>query len=94
MSMMKKLLAIAAAVLLSAGAAGAQADFSNYVALGDSLTAGFASGGLVQFYQERSYPALLATQAGSPVFEMPLVSEPGLPNLLELQALEIGRAHV
>lgn len=85
--MMKKLLAIVAAVLLSAGAAGAQADFSNYVALGDSLTAGFVSGGLVQFYQEHSYPALLATQAGSPVFEMPLVSEPGLPNLLELQAL-------
>jgi lysophospholipase L1-like esterase len=87
MSMKKTILVTALAVLLTAGMAGAQVDFSNYVALGDSLTAGYASSGLVQFYQERSYPALLATQAGAPAFEMPLVSAPGLPNLLELQSL-------
>jgi hypothetical protein len=87
MSMKKTLLTTALVVLLSAGIAGAQADFSTYVALGDSLTAGFASNGLVQFYQEHSYPALLAEQAGTANFQMPLVSAPGLPNLLELQSL-------
>ena len=85
--MKKFLFVLTLAALLSALPAGAQVDFTRYVALGDSLTAGFASGGLVQFYQEHSYPAYLAQQAGAPVFEMPLVSEPGLPPLLELKAL-------
>ena len=69
----------------------AQVDPPRHLALGDSLTAGFASGGLVQYYQERSYPALLAQQAGVAAgFEMPLVSEPGLPPLLELVSLAGG----
>ncbi len=63
------------------------ADFSRYVALGDSLTAGYASGGLVMTYQQGSYPALLAQQAGVTDFELPLVSEPGIPALLTLQHL-------
>jgi lysophospholipase L1-like esterase len=67
--------------------AAAQVDLSRYVALGDSLTAGFASSSLNQYYQERSYPALLAQQGGSSVFEMPLVSEPGIPPILELVSL-------
>jgi lysophospholipase L1-like esterase len=62
----------------------AQVDLSNYVALGDSLTAGFASGALMDFYQDRSYPAVLAAQAGATGFEQPLVSEPGFPPILEL----------
>ena len=72
---------------LAAAPAMAQVDFSRYVALGDSLTAGFASGSLMDFYQERSYPAVLAAQAGISDFELPLVSEPGLPPILELQHL-------
>ncbi len=63
------------------------ADLSRYVALGDSLTAGYASGGLVMTYQQGSYPALLAQQAGVTDFEQPLVSEPGIPALLVLQHL-------
>jgi len=84
---MKRILAIAvAAVVLAAVPAGA-VDFTTYVALGDSLTAGYSQGGLVQTYQEYSYPKLLADQIGATVFEMPLVSEPGLPPILMLQSL-------
>lgn len=36
------------------------ADFSNYVALGNSLTAGFIDGTLVRTAQENSYPSLLS----------------------------------
>ena len=85
--MKETLIVLTLATLLGAVPASAQVDFTRYVALGDSLTAGYASGGLVQYYQDRSYPALLAQQAGSPVFEMPTVSEPGLGPLLELLAL-------
>ncbi|WBA41414.1 SGNH/GDSL hydrolase family protein [Hymenobacter canadensis] len=38
------------------------ADFSSYVAIGNSLTAGFQSGGLANFGIETSYPAILAQQ--------------------------------
>lgn len=84
---MKKILAIAvAAVVLAAVPAGA-VDFTTYVALGDSLTAGFSQGGLVETYQEYSYPKLLADQIGATVFEQPLVSEPGIPPILMLKQL-------
>ncbi len=82
---MKKTILITCLVaLLAAAPAMAQVDLSNYVALGDSLTAGFVSGALMDFYQDRSYPAILATQAGAAGFEQPLVSEPGFPPILEL----------
>lgn len=38
------------------------ADLSNYVAIGNSLTAGFADGALYNSAQQRSFPALLAQQ--------------------------------
>jgi hypothetical protein len=82
--MKKMIFATCLVALLAAAPAVAQVDLSNYVALGDSLTAGFASGSLMNWYQDRSYPALLARQAGSPVFEQPIVSEPGIPAILEL----------
>lgn len=84
---------IAAAALAVAGVVRAQApNFSNYVSLGDSLTAGWESGCLVDRHQLKSYPARLATSFGIEVagvgdntgagllkFQQPLVSEPGLP---------------
>ena len=86
---MKTTFSIACLVaLLAAVPAAAQVDLSNYVALGDSITAGFVSGSLMNWYQERSYPALLARQAGAAGFEMPLVSEPGIPPILELVSLQ------
>lgn len=63
------------------------ADFTNYVAVGNSLTAGVQSGGLVDKFQNVSYPALIAEAARIAAFEMPLVSEPGSPPLLELQQI-------
>lgn len=64
-----------------------KADFTRYVALGDSLTAGFQSGSLVLTHQQYSYPAIIARQTHSPDFQQPLVSEPGIPPELELRSL-------
>lgn len=75
----------------SAAVATGSANFTTYVALGDSLTAGFSSGSINQTYQVNSYPALIyrqakgvSTDAG---FEQPLVSAPGLPGILVLRSL-------
>jgi len=85
--MKKTLFATCLVVLLATLPAAAQVDFTNYVALGDSLTAGFASGSLMNWYQDRSFPAVLAQQAGAPVFEQPYISEPGVGPIFELVAL-------
>ncbi|HET7510626.1 MAG TPA: SGNH/GDSL hydrolase family protein, partial [Solirubrobacterales bacterium] len=65
------------------------ADFTRYVAIGDSLTAGYQSGGLAQASQRNSYPILIYRQATgqSTGFEQPLVSDPGLPAQMELRSL-------
>lgn len=65
------------------------ADFTRYVAIGDSLTAGFMSGSLNQPAQQNSYPALIYRQATGLTtgFEQPLVSAPGIPAALELRSL-------
>ncbi|GAA4845386.1 SGNH/GDSL hydrolase family protein [Algivirga pacifica] len=58
-------------------------DFTNYVAVGNSLTAGFSDGALYREGQESSYPALIAEQlqaVGAPVFEQPLMPEGGGAN--------------
>ena len=83
-------LALCAVLLVAAGTASAQADFTKYVAIGDSLTAGFASGGLHADVQERSYPALLARQAGVGDFQQPLAGPPGIPPLLAIQGFANG----
>lgn len=75
-------------LLLVAAPALAQANFGKYVALGDSLTAGFLSGGLISGAQERSYPALLARQAGISDFQLPLASNPGIPALLAVTGFQ------
>lgn len=86
--MITKRFALAFAVLLAgAGYAHAQNAFRNYVALGDSLTAGVVSGSLVQTHQANSYPALIARQARVTDFQQPLVSEPGIPTELALLTL-------
>ena len=66
------------------------ADFSRYVAIGDSLTAGFMSGGLGRTAQLNSYPILIfrqATGSSGNGFEQPYVSDPGIPAVLELRSL-------
>jgi lysophospholipase L1-like esterase len=78
---------LALVAVLAAAPAGAQTNFTTYVAFGDSLTAGMSNGALVETHQRRSYPALLAAQAGVSGFEQPLVSEPGIPTELTLVTL-------
>lgn len=85
--MKKTIFSACLVVLLATVPATAQVDLSNYAALGDSLTAGFVSGSLMNWYQDRSFPAVLAQQAGAPVFEQAYVSEPGIGPILELVSL-------
>lgn len=46
---------------------GGSADFSNYIAVGNSLTQGYQDGGLHNEYnqQDNSYPAIIAKQMGT-----------------------------
>ncbi len=54
------------------------ADFTRYVAIGNSLTAGYQSGALTQSHQIYSYPNQIATQAGVKSFTQPLLGYPGI----------------
>jgi GDSL-like Lipase/Acylhydrolase len=76
-----------ALALLAAPALAQQASLANYVALGDSLTAGVVNGSLVETHQRNSYPALIARQAGLSLFAQPTVTEPGSPPELQLVSL-------
>lgn len=82
---------LALALLGAAGSAQqtGTANFATYVALGDSLTAGFCSGSLHQSCQAGSYPALLNRQAtgNATGFEQPRVTDPGIPAILRLVSL-------
>jgi hypothetical protein len=54
------------------------ADLSTYVAIGNSLTAGFADGALYMEGQDKSFPNILATQfalAGGGAFTQPVTSD-------------------
>ncbi len=66
-----------------------RADLTRYVAIGNSLTAGFQSGALFVSGQQCSVPALLAQQAGIEGFEMPLISEPGISSTPGAGKLEL-----
>lgn len=52
--------------------------FARYVAFGNSITAGFQSGGINDSTQMLAYPALLAGQMGT-AFHAPLLNFPGCP---------------
>lgn len=55
-----------------------EADFSNYVSVGNSLTAGFADGTLYITGQDNSYPNIMAQQfalAGGGSFSQPLMND-------------------
>jgi hypothetical protein len=101
---MKKILQSAAAVLVAVlvavpvFAARGSANFSNFVALGDSYGAGFESGSLNLNHQQFSWPAIVAKQLGyrlctpadtatANCFAQPLVSFPGIEKELLLQGI-------
>lgn len=52
--------------------------FASYVALGNSLTAGFQSGGINDSTQEQGYAVIVAAQMNTP-FTLPLLAKPGCP---------------
>jgi len=52
--------------------------FDRYVSMGNSITAGFQSGGLLDSTQQQSYAVLLARAMHSPVF-VPSLTRPGCP---------------
>jgi lysophospholipase L1-like esterase len=53
------------------------ADFTMFVSLGNSLTAGVANGGLYEGMQKKSFPNLIAGQAGIDDFEQPIMTGNG-----------------
>lgn len=81
------------------------ADFSKYVAIGNSLTAGFADNALYRSAQMNSFPAIIAGQmsaAGGGSFTQPLMpendqggfSDLGMPGKLQLQIVNGSPAPV
>jgi hypothetical protein len=53
------------------------ADFTRYVAIGNTITTGFQSGALYESAQAYAYPNLIARQTGAD-FAIPSISDPGL----------------
>ncbi len=81
---------LAAAVVtltVPAFAARGKADFTRYVALGDSYGAGISNLSLVESHQRYSFPAVIARQARAVDFQQPLVSQPGITPELQLLSL-------
>jgi len=68
--------------LTSAQAANA-GNFTTTYFLGDSLTAGFQSGSLIDTSQPNGWAPLVAKQAGFPIV-LPLIASPGAPNQITL----------
>ncbi len=54
------------------------ADFSTYVALGGSITAGMQSGSVFESAQYYNYPSIFTRAAGITDFQQPLVADPGM----------------
>ncbi len=81
---------IAAALMLTAlvaspvFAARGSANFTSFVAIGDSYGAGVESASLNRNHQPFSWPAVIARQAGVADFQQPLVSFPGIGPELQL----------
>jgi phospholipase/lecithinase/hemolysin len=60
-----------------------RADLSRLVVVGDSLSAGFQNGSLLDRQQPHGYASLLAEQARV-ALSLPLIAAPGIPNVLTL----------
>src|SRR5260370_11346597 len=78
------LLLIALVALALPTQAQKRADLTRLVVVGDSLSAGFQNGSLLDSQQVHGYAKLLAKQARTNLPFLPLISFPGVPNVLEL----------
>ncbi len=63
-----------------------EADFTRFVAIGNSLTAGYQNSSLYEKSQMYSFGKIIADQVGTD-FVQPLISEPGIPGKLQIEAL-------
>lgn len=61
-------------------------DFSRYVAIGNSITAGYQSSALFESGQVNAYGNLIAQQVNTP-FAMPLIADPGIGGKLYVKSL-------
>src|ERR1051325_5303236 len=66
--------------------------FQRYVAMGNSITAGFQSGGINDSTQQQSYVALVAAKMGSP-FYSPSLTKPGCPPPIDSVFTATGVPH-
>lgn len=71
------------------------ADFSSYVAVGTSISAGYQSGGVVDRHQIKAFPAIFAQaigktvlQSGQGSFTFPAINQDGIPALLEIRSYQ------
>lgn len=67
--------------------AGGTTDFTSVVFIGDSLTAGYQNGSLLDTQQVHGYANLIAQQANFRE-TLPLIAPPGAPAVLELQSID------
>ncbi|MBK5259546.1 MAG: hypothetical protein JJE51_08125 [Thermoanaerobaculia bacterium] len=77
-------LAVMTMIAVPGFAARGHADFSRFVALGDSYGTGYSNGSMNERHQIYSWPAIIARQTGAPGFVQPLVSYPGLGPEIQL----------
>jgi lysophospholipase L1-like esterase len=63
------------------------ADFTRYVAVGNTLTAGYQSNALSERDQRYSFPAMIMRQLQRTGFEQPLIKNPGIGSRIRLAAL-------
>lgn len=77
------LLAITSSLNADAANARPHADLSRLVIVGDSLLAGYQNGSLLASQQTNGIAALIARQAKTDL-ALPLIAEPGIPNVLTL----------
>jgi len=82
-----RIAALAFAAALALPAAAQQADFTMFAQIGDSLSAGFTDGCLVEYAQNDSFGAIIAGHAGVSGFQQPLISQPGLGPCMVLTSL-------
>lgn len=74
------------APVLTGSAAQNAGNFSKTIFLGDSLTAGFQNGSLLDTQQPHGYASLIAQQAKFAI-DLPLIAPPGAPAVLQLVSL-------
>ena len=68
-------------------------DFTSYVAIGNSLTAGFQNNALYENSQVLSFGKIIAGQVGTS-FQFPNISEPGIAGRLEVSEIESSNGQI